>query len=311
MARNTKKRLKERFRQFREWEQQPHQVAPLSEEMHECATCGTQYQGNYCPRCGQSARIGRYSFRKAALLFLDVWGLGNRGLFRTLRDLLLRPGYMIRDYLRGMQMAYFPPFNLFFLLFTLTLLVDTGLNIKGVNLHKQKEEIRVQAAAEEEKAQALALEDTLKTFPAERQERIRTYYRRMHYISNVGLYQYEAQELLVCLLLFSGPLWLVMRHCPAIPDMRLSECFVAMVYISDMLLIYFLIPSLFCLDSVGTFFFQLLGLLLTIIPLKQLSGYSYWSTVWRVVVAAVPFCVSVVALAYTVMMVVQVSVLLF
>ncbi len=47
------------------------------------------------PPCGQSARIGRYSFRKAALLFLDVWGLGNRGLFRTLRDLLLRPGYMI------------------------------------------------------------------------------------------------------------------------------------------------------------------------------------------------------------------------
>ncbi len=61
----------------------------------------------------------------------------------------------------------------------------------------------------------------------------------------------------------------------------------------------------------GTYFFQLLGLLLTIIPLKQLSGYSYWSTVWRVVVAAVPFCVSVVALAYIVMIVVQVSVLLF
>ena len=103
-------RQKEKYRQFKEWQHQPHQVAPLSEEEHECATCGTRFEGNYCPRCGQSATIGRYSFKKAFLLFLDVWGVGNRGMFRSIRDLLLRPGYMIRDYLRGMQMASFPNF---------------------------------------------------------------------------------------------------------------------------------------------------------------------------------------------------------
>ena len=103
-----------KYRRFKEWEQQPHQVAPLSEEHHKCATCGTHYEGNYCPRCGQSSRIGRYSFKNAILLYLDVWGLGNRGMFRSIRDLLLRPGYMIRDYLRGMQMAYFPPFPTIF-----------------------------------------------------------------------------------------------------------------------------------------------------------------------------------------------------
>lgn len=113
---------------------------PLSDETHECATCGTRFEGNYCPRCGQSASIGRYSFKKALLLFLDVWGIGNRGMFRTLRDLLLRPGYMIRDYLRGMQMAYFPPFKLFFLLIALSFLVNTGLNIQGVDRDKQEEE---------------------------------------------------------------------------------------------------------------------------------------------------------------------------
>jgi hypothetical protein len=108
--------LQDRYKRYKEWKLQPHQVAPLSEEQHECATCGTHYEGNYCPRCGQSAKIGRYSFKNAFLLFLDVWGLGNRGMFRSIRDLILRPGYMIRDYLRGMQMAYFPPFKMFFLL---------------------------------------------------------------------------------------------------------------------------------------------------------------------------------------------------
>ena len=132
--------LQNRYKQFKEWKQQPHQVAPLSEEQHECATCGTHYEGNYCPRCGQSAKIGRYSFKNAILLFLDVWGLGNRGMFRSIRDLILRPGYMIRDYLRGMQMAYFPPFKMSFLLLALWLVVDSGLNIQLVNRDKQNEQ---------------------------------------------------------------------------------------------------------------------------------------------------------------------------
>lgn len=61
--------MKKLFRRFKEWKQRPYEVAPLSEEYHDCATCGTHYQGNYCPRCGQSAKIGRYSF-KNAFIFL-------------------------------------------------------------------------------------------------------------------------------------------------------------------------------------------------------------------------------------------------
>jgi hypothetical protein len=40
------KNLHNRYKRFKEWEQQPHQVAPLSEDHHECATCGTHYEGN-------------------------------------------------------------------------------------------------------------------------------------------------------------------------------------------------------------------------------------------------------------------------
>ena len=80
----------------------------------------------------------------ALLNFLDVWGLGNRGMFRTIRDLLLRPGYMIRDYLSGMQMAYFPPFKLFFLLAALSILVTSGINIKGKNFNKEDDKPKAQ-----------------------------------------------------------------------------------------------------------------------------------------------------------------------
>ena len=286
------KNLHNRYKQYREWKLEPHQVAPLSEEQHECATCGTHYEGNYCPRCGQSARIGRYSFKKAILLFLDVWGLGNRGMFRSIRDLILRPGYMIRDYLRGMQMAYFPPFKMFFLLLALWLVVDSGLNIQFVNREKQNEQEteqifsrfkpKVSLNATDDKA------DEKKTgilFTKEEKEKMfNQEYKQKEGEVGDWIEQHSSLLVLAGLLLFSLPLYLLFRRSPAIPDLRLSECFVAMVYITDMILIYGIIPSLLC-------FSVLLSLLLAIIPIKQLSGYSYFSTIWRLLAAFIPFAI--------------------
>lgn len=117
------------LRAFRIWQRRPYELAPLSEESHECSSCKTVFTGNYCPRCGQPSEVGRFSFKKALLLFLDVWGIGNRSMFRSLRDLMFRPGYMIRDYLRGMQSAYFPPFKMFFLLAALSLVIEHGFDL--------------------------------------------------------------------------------------------------------------------------------------------------------------------------------------
>ena len=292
------KNLHNRYKRYREWKLEPHQVAPLSEEQHECATCGTHYEGNYCPRCGQSARIGRYSFKKAILLFLDVWGLGNRGMFRSIRDLILRPGYMIRDYLRGMQMAYFPPFKMFFLLLALWLVVDSGLNIQFVNRDKQNEKETEQifsrlkpkvTMSEDDKA------DEKKTgilFTKEEKEKMfnQEYERRSGEVGD-WIEQHSSLLVLAGLLLFSLPLYLLFRRSPAIPDLRLSECFVAMVYITDMILIYGIIPSLLCFSVKAEIYYDLLSLLLAIIPIKQLSGYSYFSTIWRLLAAFIPFVI--------------------
>ena len=291
---------KEKYRQFKKWQHQPHQVAPLSEEMHECATCGTHFEGNYCPRCGQSAQIGRYSFKKALLLFLDVWGVGNRGMFRSIRDLLLRPGYMINDYLRGMQMAYFPPFKMLFLLCTLSILVDSGMNIQGVNRFKQSEEefsITVEVDNSEEKTEKTEKTDKkLTKTEIEKQQKKKEFLNKL-YSGEIFKKGYSwinkniALVYLACLLLFSVPLFLMFRHSPATPDLRFSECFVAMIYITNMLLIYSIIFSLLWPNDTADDIFTLLILPLVIIPIKQFSGYSYWSTIWRIIVAFIPFAI--------------------
>ena len=277
--------VKDKYRQFSEWKQQPHQVAPLSDETHECPTCGTHYEGNYCPRCGQSCKIGRYSFKNALLLYLDVWGVGNRGMFRSVRDLLLRPGYMIRDYLRGMQMAYFPPFKMFFLLIALSLVVDSGLNIQGINRSKQND-------GEVEQV----LDETFNTGGKKPEAKKPDKSRRTMDIAtekfNTCLEQHTSAFLLILLLLFSLPFYLLFRHSPTIPDLRLSECFVSMVYIANMLIIYNIVPSLLCFSTKNEIIYYLLTLLLTIIPIKQLTGYSYPSTIWRLIVALIPFTIT-------------------
>ena len=289
--------IKERYRRFREWEQQPHEVAPLSENEHECATCGTHFEGNYCPRCGQSAKIGRYSFKKALLLFLDVWGVGNRGMFRSIRDLILRPGYMIRDYLRGMQMAYFPPFKMFFLLCTLSLIVDTGFNIQGINRSVVNEKAYNQILGltddKEENAEEETEETNDKKYTPEQARKRKLAHKagdqKIDRLEKWGE-KHSSVMALACLLLFSWPLWLMIRRCPAIPDLRFSECFVAMVYIINMFIIYNIIPSLLCFRPDVEIIYCLLSLLLILIPIKQLTGYSYPSVIWRVFVALIPFC---------------------
>ena len=215
-------------------------------------------------------------------------------MFRSIRDLLLRPGYMIRDYLRGMQMAYFPPFKMFFLLCALSLLIDSGMNIKGINRGEQNEketnelfglEAKTkQVKAQEKKAQRTAGKPLTKE---EKKQLMIEEDTRIKEKSTEWINQHTSGMMLFGLLLYSLPLWLLFRHSPAIPDIRLSECFVAQVYISNMLIIYSIVPSLLCFSVKAEIVFDLLSMLLIIIPIKQLSGYSYWSTIWRVALATI------------------------
>lgn len=282
--------IRKKYQQFRVWQQNPYEVAPLTDETHECATCHTRFVGNFCPRCGQSAKIGRYSFKNAFLMFLDVWGLGNRSMFRTLRDLLFRPGYMIRDYLKGMQMAYYPPFKMFFLLTALSLLVTHGMNIEGRNLI---EEMQTSMQAGFEKALQKTEEDIGVDTPSETNYDQALYnesYARLW--TNVMHLQEAYPNLfsLASLLVISVFFYLFFRKSPAIPDLRYSELVVALVYLSNMLSIYSVICDFFCLhDNI-----ELLTYLLIVPAMKQLFGFSWLRTIWRLLAS----CLLMLALVF-------------
>jgi len=268
---NNKQKRAVWLRAFHIWQRRPHELAPLSEESRTCSSCGTVYQGNYCPRCGQSARVGRFSFKKAALLFLDVWGVGNRSMFRSLRDLMLRPGFMIRDYLRGMQSAYFPPFKMFFLLAAFSLVVEHGFNF-GLDVNDVQDEAP--------KTEQTAMENTkiarhdLTVHAGDKKEDI-----KWKAVGNASLRFVKVMDALseknpavfslLSLVLFSVPLFFFLRSSPTIPDLRYSEFIVALVYTSNMYSIYSIAGNL--LDSS---ILKIIAVLMIFVALKQFSGFS-------------------------------------
>ena len=91
-----------------------------------CKNCGNTFQGNYCPHCGQNRHTPRFTIRNAFQNILSGFFNIDHGFSRNLIELLYRPGYMIRDYLRGKRVHYYKPFQ--------TLFVLAALYIMGVQL---------------------------------------------------------------------------------------------------------------------------------------------------------------------------------
>lgn len=250
--------IRGRLRRFREWQQAPRSVEPLSDEQHACLNCDTEFQGNYCPRCGQSAKVReKMSLWKTILLFIDVWGVGNRGMFHTLRDLLLRPGYMICDYLRGKRFAYFPPFQLLFFLTTLSLLADSGFNILHVD-YTQSFHIDIfepQSSAETIVNRFLGL---------------------WNWVTDVQE-RYPALFRLGVMTITCGFYFIWFGKSKIIGKLSYHEFFLAMVYMVNMANIYSIAFRFFCAPE----WLVVFPTLLYLIPLHQMSGYGWWPTLGR------------------------------
>ena len=277
-------KFKEKVQQFRAWRERPREVAPMSTEEHECLNCQEHYTGNYCPRCGQAANTDRFSMKVAAENFAEAYGMGERGMFRTILELILRPGYLILDYLRGMRVSYYAPFKMFFLLFAISTLVTHGLNIKGQALYDDSEtsvqnlekEIDEKSGSTEEQ-DVLEIEGETFKFSDRTKAIVYKIFDRMERFEK----RFPSINTLILLMIVSGFLYLFFRHCPKIPDLRYPEFFMALLYIANMYTVYSIVFDFFCLSKLSSY-----SIFLTLIPLKQMSGYSWLRTTMKTVAAS-------------------------
>ncbi|MBQ9338957.1 MAG: DUF3667 domain-containing protein [Paludibacteraceae bacterium] len=120
---NIKQRIASRWHSFRAWQEQPITYR-RDEHKHVCHNCGHTFRGNYCPVCSQSARQGRVGWLTTWQGIAQLWGFESRSAVYTIWQLLLRPGYLVRDYISGKRQVSYPPVKLLFIMAAIVALAE-------------------------------------------------------------------------------------------------------------------------------------------------------------------------------------------
>lgn len=115
-----------------------------------CKNCDTSYVGKYCPECGQKATVQRITLGYSIRTLIDVVFNLEQGLLATTRDLLVRPGTMLRGYMAGKRKSYVPPGRYILTVIALSYIINfsfgtetfsEGINeIQGVDSLREEEQ---------------------------------------------------------------------------------------------------------------------------------------------------------------------------
>ncbi len=119
-----------------------------------CKNCENEFQGNFCPECGQSVKEWNQPF---SILIYDFMGTVlsfDTRFFRTLGTILFKPGRFSSDFMGGKRKKYMPPFQFYvFMSFIFFLL----LNIVTSNLIKENMESDTAISSDSLQSDSLSL----------------------------------------------------------------------------------------------------------------------------------------------------------
>ena len=254
------RRFKDYRNSYREWKQRPVEYKYPGEKFR-CSCCGEEHEGNYCPLCGQKASQGPVTWKSIWAGVMELWGLHSRSLPYTAWQLLFRPGHLMRDYVTGKRQVSFPPVKMLVLLGVIVYLLGHWL------------------------------------FPKE-------FSHEIGKITATGFFYYIsyawkwllAHEEWGTLLVFSAlilPTWIVFRHAPLLKRHTLPQGFFVQVFVACQSLVLELIMLLLALmlwfvpySHIKTLY-AVFFLLYLFIDYRQLFGYNWWGTIWRMLMLLV------------------------
>ena len=94
--------LKSTIKRFRAWQKGPGTYKCTSSGSHTCANCGNDFEGDFCPVCGQRYDMGRVDWASVDQELLSIGSMtAPKTLFSFFLQLLGRPGYLIGDFISG------------------------------------------------------------------------------------------------------------------------------------------------------------------------------------------------------------------
>ena len=91
---------------------------------HVCNNCQNEFEGDFCPACGQKSSVGRVTWA-SVWEELKVLGANAYSPLPSLGKLLWRPGYLISDYIGGRRKVCASPVSLLLLVAVVVSLILT------------------------------------------------------------------------------------------------------------------------------------------------------------------------------------------
>ena len=233
----------------------------IGDAVHSCANCGHEYQGNFCPACGQKATAGRITWDTVRCGVMDVWGLGSRSLLRSLWNLIVRPGSFISDYINGKWQVSFPPVKMLIIVAVILYFIGRLIYPEFWNDLFDEEMGSTASGA-------------------------------VNYLDSVLFWIVSHPEWSLLFLLSSliVPTWFVFRHAPRNTRHTLPQGFFMQVLLCVQFYLWLFVFSVVfkvCgldLNIAMVISFGIILPLLVFVDYKTLFGYGWWGTLWRVIV---------------------------
>jgi hypothetical protein len=247
-----------------ESQREGHHIPPGKEGEGEectCLCCGTVYHGNFCPVCGQSSKTRRLSMSDIVGHVVMSLAKFDGRLMHTIRDLFTRPGYLIRDYIKGCRAEYIQPVQMLFSLATIYVLLNFLVNIDSDTSFIT---IVDEEMADEQTAAAKQLLQWAKEI--------------LQFINSN-----KALSALIGNLVMLLPLKWAFRKTEHGRDLNLTEYFFFLAFIGcqQLLIAMVVMPvgKAFGVDT--TSFLSVITALMYLWAYRQFFQISWWSSLWR------------------------------
>ena len=105
-----------------------------------CKNCDTDLSDKFCPHCGQKAATKRITWGEIMHSIPHAFFHVNSGFFFTMKELFVRPGYAVKEYIDGKRVNFTNPIMYIVLLGGFTTLFynyfDVPLIVEGENIHQ-------------------------------------------------------------------------------------------------------------------------------------------------------------------------------
>ena len=102
--------------------------------MQTCKNCGHRFEGKFCNNCGQTAETERIDFHFLKHEMPHSFFHIDAGLMYTSKQLFIRPGHAIREYLEGKRVKHIKPLSFILILAGFYILLSHLFHINLFNI---------------------------------------------------------------------------------------------------------------------------------------------------------------------------------